>query len=239
MDAFTSVVVMGLMMGLFSSAHCVGMCGPLVLALPLHPSNPYRQAFQLLLYALGRISAYLILGILFGLLGQQIQMAGWQQSLSIGLGILMIATVLLPQWKGFQTISLNPLFRPLHTALTRQFKKGRAGNLAFIGFLNGFLPCGMVYMAIAGALVLGDLTQAGLFMAGFGLGTVPALFALAWMANSVSFKWRASLQRVLPVFTLVLGLLFILRGLGLGIPLLSPPTEALQLAGQESTVSCH
>lgn len=239
MDAFTSILAMGLMMGLFSSAHCVGMCGPLVLALPLQPSKPYRQAIQLLLYAAGRIFAYLLLGMLFGLLGQQIQMAGWQQGLSIGLGILMIATVLLPQWKGFQTISLNPLFRPLHMALTRQFKKGKSGNLAFMGFLNGFLPCGMVYMAIAGALVLGDLTQAGFFMAGFGLGTVPALFALAWMANSFSFKWHAGLQRVLPVVTLVLGVLFILRGLGLGIPLLSPPIEALQLAGQESTVSCH
>lgn len=239
MDVITSVLAMGLMMGLFSSGHCVGMCGPLVLALPLHPTKPFRQAFQLLLYSLGRIFAYLILGILFGLLGQQIQMAGWQQGLSVGIGILMIASVLLPKWKGFQKISLNPLFRPLHLALTRQFNKGQSGNLALIGFLNGFLPCGMVYMAMAGALVLGDLTQASIFMAGFGMGTVPALFALAWMATRATFKWRAGLQRILPVFTLVLGLLFILRGLGLGIPLLSPPTEALQFAGQQPTASCH
>ncbi len=239
MDVLPSIVMMGLMMGLFSSAHCVGMCGPLVLALPLHPSNRLKQALQLALYAAGRILAYLLLGGVFGLLGQQIHLAGWQQGLSMALGSVMITTVLLPRWKGFQAISLNPVFHPIHKAITRQFKKGSSGNLAFMGFLNGFLPCGMVYMAIAGALVLGDFTKASLFMLGFGLGTVPALGALAWMASKVSFTWRAGLQRVLPVFTLVLGLLFILRGLGLGIPLLSPPTDALQLAGQESTVSCH
>jgi len=227
------------MMGLLSSAHCVGMCGPLVLALPLNSTHRLKQAQQLSLYSAGRMAAYLTLGIVFGLLGRQIHLAGWQQGLSLVLGSLMIGSVLLPSWKGFRSISFHPVFQPLHKALRRQFNKKHAGNLALIGFLNGFLPCGMVYMAIAGALVLGDFWQAELFMAGFGLGTTPALGVLAWMASGSPFKRRAGLQRVLPVFTLVLGLLFILRGLGLGIPLLSPPTEVLQVAGQASTVSCH
>jgi len=103
-----------------------------------------------------------------------------------------------------------------------------------IGFLNGLLPCGMVYLALGSALATGNMLNGALFMIFFGLGTMPALLAVAMGGQLIPFSARQRLQKVLPVFVASMGLLLILRGMNLGIPFVSPHLDTT-----ETMVSCH
>ncbi len=109
-------------------------------------------------------------------------------------------------------------------------------SLLAIGMINGLLPCGLVYMAWAGSLAQGDLFRGMAYMFLFGLGATPALFAVSFFGSIVSANLRQKLTRLAPIAIGGLGLIFILRGLELGIPFLSPkaPVEMKQ-----SGSSCH
>jgi len=91
-----------------------------------------------------------------------------------------------------------------------------------IGFLNGFLPCGLVYMAIFGAIATGNALQGSLYMALFGLGTIPLMTSAIYLGNFLNVQVRQRIRKAIPVFVAVIAGLFILRGLGLGIPYVSP-----------------
>ena len=86
-----------LIFGLVSSLHCIGMCGPIAMMLPVDRQNPTKKAIQILLYHAGRLTAYATLGLLFGLLGKGLYLAGLQQRFSVVLGILMILIALIPE----------------------------------------------------------------------------------------------------------------------------------------------
>ena len=93
----------------------------------------------------------------------------------------------------------------------------------------------MVYLAIAGALTRIHVLESAGFMACFGLGTLPLLLALQYTGGRLSFPLRARLRRAIPVLTIAIGLLLILRGLDLGIPFLSPVMAAVR----GKVISCH
>jgi hypothetical protein len=98
------------------------------------------------------------------------------------------------------------------------------------GVLNGLLPCGFVYAALATALTAGDLVESMTFMAAFGAGTGPAMLGVSLVGRVASAAWRARLQRLVPYGLAFVGLLLIVRGLGLGSmisPLLRPPSALL------------
>lgn len=104
-----------------------------------------------------------------------------------------------------------------------------------MGMANGLLPCGMVYIAIAGALSTADVVSGVLFMAFFGAGTLPAMMMISYFGKMISLSARSSMRKAVPYFVAVMGILLILRGLNLGIPFISPEMPAV--SGQ--VVSCH
>ena len=223
-EIFTSFFI-----GLFGSFHCIGMCGPIAIALPVPNSNNLSFVAGRLLYNIGRIVTYSFLGAVFGLFGSRLLISGFQQSVSVVLGIAIVITVLIPpkykakisQHKLVQKITL-----PLKMGISDLFKRGTFSAMFLIGVLNGFLPCGLVYVALAGAIASGDAISGTAVMILFGLGTVPTMFAATIFGKFINLNIRRKISKAIPVFALMLGLLFIMRGMGLGIPYLSPKISA-------------
>ncbi len=226
--------------GLLGSFHCIGMCGPIAIALPVPTSNNISFVTGRLLYNLGRVVTYSFLGAVFGLLGSRLVISGFQQSVSIVLGVVIVVAVLIPpkyktkftQHKIIQKISL-----PLKSGISDLFKRGTFSAMFLIGVLNGFLPCGLVYVALAGAIASGDAISGSAVMILFGLGTIPTMFAATIFGKFININIRRKITKAVPVFALVLGLLFILRGMGLGIPYLSPKISAQVV--DESNMDCQ
>ena len=233
------MLLSALVFGLLGSLHCLGMCGPIALMLPLQGSAA-QKGLQVFAYHFGRTTAYVILGITFGLLGKGLYLFGLQQNLSIAMGGLMVILVLIPaSWrhKIGLTGPLARLLQGLKNRLGVLLKKPGIDTLASLGFLNGFLPCGLVYMALVGAVAMGDPWQGGLYMALFGLGTAPLMSVLIFTRQWVGNRARGVFRKSIPVFVFLIGLLFIVRGLGLGIPYISP--KAAAAVHQEATIDCH
>ncbi|MFD0963802.1 sulfite exporter TauE/SafE family protein [Pseudofulvibacter geojedonensis] len=230
----------GLILGFLGSFHCIGMCGPLAVMLPISNNQLNKKHGQILLYHLGRIVAYSILGLLFGIAGKGFQFAGIQQQLSILIGVIMILLVVFPKVSNRLTIRLlviNILLTRLKKQMGLYLKKDSYYALFCFGFFNGFLPCGMVYIALVGAIAMPSLLESSLYMLLYGLGTVPLLSVLLYIKNSFSIKFKKQLQRIIPFFVVAIGILFILRGLGLGIPYVSPSDNTLFI--NISAKYCH
>ena len=220
-----NIILTAITLGFIGSFHCVGMCGPIALALPLNQNSYLSKVSGVLTYNIGRIFTYAILGGLFGLLGQSLVIAGYQQIVSITLGAAILIMVLLPNNLFAKYKITNLMYShigELKKKLGLLFKKNSYPSLFFIGTLNSLLPCGLVYMGIAGAITTGNSLQGSLFMAMFGLGTLPAMFSLSLLGNSISIKYRNKINKAMPAFLVATALLLILRGMNLGIPYVSP-----------------
>jgi uncharacterized protein len=228
--------------GLLGSFHCVGMCGPIALALPLNTGSWTSRIGGTLLYNSGRILTYIMLGAIFGLLGKGIQLAGFQLWASILIGSIMILMVVFPMIMGSR-ISVNTIFRGythhLFSRFQKLFHKGSASSFFSIGLLNGFLPCGLVYVGVAGAINTGNISTSMFYMALFGMGTAPVMMGVTLLGNFLSFTVRNRINRITPYIIILLGILFILRGLSLGIPYISPKAEALTPVVEKAHKCCH
>ncbi|MBU0559311.1 MAG: sulfite exporter TauE/SafE family protein [Bacteroidetes bacterium] len=215
----------GFLIGFLGSFHCIGMCGPIVLALPSKPNSALEIVAGRLLYNFGRIATYSFLGAILGLFGQRLVLIGLQQYASIALGVTIIVSVFAPEVlktkiRSTKTYSLfNDLVKMAFSKLT---KDGGASSLFIFGIVNGFLPCGFVYVALAGALTSGSVISGILFMALFGLGTTPVMFLTSILGNLITLNVRRKINKLIPVLAVLLAIIFILRGLNLGIPYLSP-----------------
>lgn len=228
-----------LILGLLSSFHCIGMCGPIAMMLPVDRNNQAKKVLQLCTYHIGRLLAYASLGLLFGLLGKGFFLAGMQQQLSIIVGVLMIAFTLIPERKLANYNFSKPIYKlisKVKSALGKQFKKKSYSSFLTIGLLNGYLPCGMVYVALFGALAMANVQMGMAYMLLFGLGTVPMMSLVVMLSNLLSNPMRNSIQKLIPIFTIVIGMLFILRGLNLDIPYVSPATKNLFV---QDAANCH
>ena len=226
--------------GLFGSFHCIGMCGPIAIALPVPNSNNLSFVTGRLLYNLGRVATYSFLGAVFGLLGSRLVISGFQQSVSIVLGIAIVIAVLIPPMfkaKITQHRYIQKITLPLKSGISDLFKRGTFSAMFLIGILNGFLPCGLVYVALAGAIASGDAISGSAVMILFGLGTVPTMFAATIFGKFINLNVRRKISKAVPIFALVIGLLFIVRGMGLGIPYISPKISAQVV--DESNLDCH
>lgn len=211
------------------------MCGPIAMMLPVSPKNASKKVMQIFTYHVGRISAYSILGFVFGIFGKGLFLAGFQQQLSIIAGVLMILFVLIPQNKLGKFNFLQLFYRvvtKLKQKLGNQFKKQSFGSLYLIGFFNGFLPCGMVYVALFGALATQSVFLGMLYMILFGIGTIPLMSSVVYIRNLFSEKARSNIMRYYPFVIVLFGMIFIIRGLGLDIPFLSPNTLNLFVRGE-------
>ena len=224
-----------LLFGLISSFHCIGMCGPIALMLPLDRNNQTKMVTQIITYHLGRLFAYAAIGFIFGMLGKGFLLAGFQQKTSILLGIVIILIVVIPEKVLANFNFSKPIFKVISnvkSALGCQFKNKSYQSLFTIGLLNGFLPCGMVYVALFGAVAMQSPTLGILYMILFGLGTIPLMSSVVYLKNFITNSLRNKIQKAIPFIAVFIGILFILRGLGLGIPYISPLNTSLYIQQQ-------
>jgi len=228
-----------LIFGLISSFHCIGMCGPIALMLPLDRMNQTKKVTQIITYHLGRLFAYASIVFIFGMLGKGFLLAGFQQKTSIIIGIFIVFIVVTPE-KVFANFNFSkPVFKAItkvKSALGSQFKDKSYKSLFTIGLLNGFLPCGMVYVALFGAVAMQSPLVGVLYMILFGLGTIPVMSSVVYLNNFITISLRNKIQKAIPYIAVFIGILFILRGLGLGIPYISPSNISLYVQQQPS---CH
>lgn len=228
-------IIAGGTLGLISSFHCVGMCGPLALSLPVHHLPKGRQLMAVLLYNAGRVITYTFIGLLLGIAGHQLFLAGWQQWFSVASGILVLVFT-------FQYFLLKEVWQPswllrfhlfVQTMMSRLLAARMLPAYLLLGMANGLLPCGMVYLAIAGALSAPQISESALFMLAFGSATLPAMLATGIIGMRIDMTARRLFRRAMPYMVVAVAILLILRGLNLGIPFLSPamatnPGPALQ-----------
>ena len=235
-----AILFSALILGLMGSFHCAGMCGPIAIALPLHGNTVPQKIFGGTLYNLGRTITYGIMGAVFGLLGQGLHLLGFQQKISVLMGAIMIISVLFPAlFKNQYNMGKSwfSVVGKLKKTIAKMFAIRSFQSLFFIGMLNGLLPCGLVYMAIAGAIGTGGVVQGSLYMILFGLGTIPMLLGISLAGNVLSLTVRKQINKLIPVLVVIVGLLFILRGLSLGIPYLSPPKQKIEKKFENSLKS--
>ena len=226
-----ALLISALVLGLMGSFHCAGMCGPIAIALPLHGNSTSGKILGGTLYNLGRTLTYGIMGAIFGLLGQGVAMIGFQQKVSVIMGSLMIISVLFPALFRNQYSMERSWFSfvgKLKSTIANMFSVRTFSSLFFIGMLNGLLPCGLVYMAIAGAIGTGEVLTGSLYMIMFGLGTLPMLLGITLAGNMMGLAFRNRINKLIPILVVLVGIFFILRGLSLGIPYLSPPREKIE-----------
>lgn len=228
-----------LILGLMGSLHCVGMCGPIVFMLPVDRTNNFKKLTQIFIYHTGRLFAYSIMGLIFGFLGKGLFVFGMQQKLSVIIGIIMIVVVLIP-YKTFGKYNFSkPVYKiisKVKNRLGKELQKKTPDTFLTIGFLNGFLPCGLVYMGLFGAIAMGNPWKGSLYMTLFGMGTIPLMTTAIYFSGMLKGVARQKIQKMIPVFVIIIGILFILRGLGLGIPYVSPPPPSMEMVS--SSIEC-
>lgn len=223
-------VFTGLILGLTSNLHCIGMCGPIAMAIPVKRTSNLSILSGSLQYNFGRIVTYFILGLIVGSIGLTINTIGILQWLSIAAGVGLI----LFAWrKYFQRLFSGhlPGFKIqsfLNKGLGKVLKSKSPFRLFLLGNLNGLLPCGMVFAALLNAILTGDFMYSGLAMVAFGVGTLPAMVAVTFVANKISGSARQKMNRVVPYLLTLVGLLIVLRGMNLDIPYLSPKVTLVE-----------
>jgi sulfite exporter TauE/SafE len=225
-------------MGLAGSLHCVGMCGPLALSLPVSHNNNFLRITGGVIYNSGRILTYTVLGLILGSVGKLIILTEWQSKLSLALGIVIILYLLVPK-KYFYFNSFIVLNKPyifLRKQLGSLFQSKKQSSLLYIGLLNGLLPCGLVYLALSSSAITANSFHGVMFMFFFGLGTLPAMFATVVLGNYLNQSIRLKIYKAVPVLLFFMAVLLILRGLELGIPFISP---SFPNGINKVSVSCH
>lgn len=241
-----TLIFAALGLGFASGFHCLGMCGPIALSLGLSKKQQVNFHLQNLTYQLGRILTYSFLGAIVGIVGEGFQLAGFQKYISILAGILLITMALFSFGGDFTTKipAISNALLKVKINLGKLLRKTDYSSRFLTGILNGFLPCGMVYMALTASLAAGGIWQSSTFMVFFGLGTFPFMFAAVLFGNILNATVRNKILKIVPVFMLILGTLFILRGMELGIPYVSPKKETLKVekhmnSDKNSDENCH
>ena len=233
------MIFSGFILGLISSLHCVGMCGPIALSLGLNQQSRVNLYFKNFTYQLGRVITYTLFGLLIGIFGNGLQLVSSQQFISIFVGTIMLLSVFVPKTISTKLESkkiVSNFLLQLKLKLGKLLGEKSYNSLFTIGLLNGLLPCGPVYIALTAAVASKSIFDSGLFMFLYGLGTIPLMFLTVLLGNTINQEFRNKLYKIYPLLIFMLGILFILRGLDLNIPYISPSDKALQINAKES---CH
>lgn len=211
-----------LIMGLAGSLHCLGMCGPIFLTTASFYAKPSDYFTPVVLHHIGKIIAYVCLGLLMGFLGSGISLLWFQNQVMIYFGLLLLifSTMGFFNWQILKGLN-HFIMRKMGDLLA---KKGK--GMLLVGIINGFIPCGLVYAAAIGAAATQNIGKGMVFMLLFGIGTMPLLTAVGfskWIFGKIHFK-NSRLWKQIPMF--ILGLWLMLKGLGLGIPYISPDLKS-------------
>ncbi len=234
----SSIILYGFIIGLTSNLHCIGMCGPIALAVPVKRHSNWSILSGVIQYNLGRVITYSFLGILIGIIGISATTFGVLQWLSIATGIFLIVFA-WRKWIGSrieQKLAIPALNSFVSRNIGKLMRSNQPGKLLMLGGLNGLLPCGMVFLALGNALLAGSPTLSALAMAAFGLGTLPSMIAVGFTANRFTLEWRAKLNKVVPYLLTVVGLLIVLRGMNLNIPFISPQVKTIVTEQQDEEI---
>ena len=202
------MIFAGFIFGLISSLHCIGMCGPIAMMLPVDRHNPTKRTLQILVYHAGRITTYTTLGFIFGIFGKGLFIAGMQQQISIIVGIIMLLFVFIPEKTLAKYNFSKPIYRfvfKVKQQIGTQFQKKSYDALFTTGLFNGLLPCPMIYVALFGALALQNLTYSIIFMMLFGIGTIPMLSLVVYSSNFISLQFRNKNKKGNPCCTFCYG----------------------------------
>ncbi|MCF2487582.1 sulfite exporter TauE/SafE family protein [Dyadobacter sp. CY347] len=205
---------LALTMGLLSSFHCIGMCGPIALALPVQKGNAWQRTSGLFVYNLGRACSYALLGAAVGIFGNALALMGYLKYVSVLAGLFMLAYVFWP--KAFARFLVAPGFlrQPVNLIKKRMSALLHSRKLHgwfLLGSLNGLLPCGLVYLALMSSLATGSSAGGSIFMFVFGMGTWPAMMAVGFFKNWITPAVRSKFHQITPVFIAVAGIWLLYR----------------------------
>ncbi|MFK7806256.1 MAG: sulfite exporter TauE/SafE family protein [Saprospiraceae bacterium] len=209
-----------ILLGLGGSLHCVAMCGPIAMALPLTAREKSQVIFQSLLYNLGRVSTYALMGFFFGFMGWGIALSGYQNVLSVALGVLLLVTAVSSfsiEQKLFSNTFLTRILQSITKKLGELLAIHNNTSAYRIGLVNGLLPCGLVYVALAGSLATGNHWSGALYMLLFGLGTLPLMLGVM-IFGKWSKPFFQSFRKFIPYGLFVFGVYLIYRGMLLEVP---------------------
>ncbi len=215
------IMLSALVLGFLGSLHCIGMCGPLVMSMPFQKVRDGKVVLATVNYHLGKALTYSLFGLIAGSIGQGFAFFKWQQTLSVVAGVTLLMITFLPILKNKirLPVAVQHGFNKLFAIASAQ--TDLKYFFAF-GFLNGFLPCGLVYTALAGAVVTATPQHGMLFMLFFGLGTIPSLTSVILFQHKIGVSLKKYLLRSSYYISILIGVLLILRGFNLGIPYVSP-----------------
>jgi sulfite exporter TauE/SafE len=208
------IYLSALLLGLASSLHCVLMCGPIAMALPIGKLSKSKKILGIGLYSLGRIFTYVLLGIIAGVLGLGIKIYGFQDLISLVMGVLLMLFAIFPFiLKYFEKRSSKLIWKSKYfsKSLGALFKSNRIESLFYLGFLNGLIPCGLVYVAIASSLVLEKFYEFGFFMFLFGLGTLPLMVLAILFGVELKKRIVGKFRFIIPTFVFLLGVFLFFR----------------------------
>ncbi len=221
-------------LGFFGGAHCILMCGPLVWYLKLQRSNYKARGF--LLHQIGRLFGYVFLGFVAGMVSYGFSLMLLHKYIALALGIVLCysaITSFLPSLDFLRIKKLNVLSRWIGTFQS----KIKNTSLVVIGFINAFLPCGLIYVALAASTAFFDPAKGAVYMLFFGLGTLPALGVSYVIPQNFTLKLQST-RWLLPLITGLVGILLVLRGLTIGIPYISPQENQLNVSPISSSYEC-
>ena len=181
------------LLGFFGGGHCVGMCGGLSSAFALQLPPHIHRFWLILLLNIGRITSYVIIGVLMGAIGQigiSLDETRWlQNGLYVAANLLLLFLGLY--LAGLSTTAAQienlgmPIWRRLNPLLNRLLPIKSVPACFGVGVLWGWLPCGLVYSASLYSLGSGSAAQGGLYMLAFALGTLPNLLAMGLFATQL------------------------------------------------------
>lgn len=224
--SITAIALAGFSMGILGSLHCIGMCGPIALGLAGSFESKADRFRNIFLYNGGRSISYALMGIILGLIGNRFALAGYQQVLSITAGLLIIFFFLFNYFYKNKFQFLKSWNSKIQMLLGETLSKPKTMWYQLeVGLINAWLPCGLVYLALATALATANAWYGALFMLAFGFGTTPLMASLMFAGNYFTISMRSKLKSLIPVFILVSASLLILRGMNLGIPYVSPSID--------------
>jgi sulfite exporter TauE/SafE len=217
------------------------MCGPIALALPGTQHFGWHYLVGRLLYNMGRIVSYSLMGGLVALLGVAAAMFDVQRWFSLGLGatLVCLALVHFGVFGAKAQAKESFLTRWWRRAMGQVLKLKGHGGLFLIGLLNGLLPCGLVYAGLFLAANSSTALEGMGKMAFFGAGTLPLMLTLSWSGKWLASWLRPRARLVMPTVMVFLGVMFLLRGMALGIPYLSPKLEKADHNGKVKMSCCE
>lgn len=232
----TAAILMAFLMGFTGSLHCAGMCGPIIWIMPFQVFSGLQKMLAIALYHIGRISVYAFMAVVLHSF-KELFNPRVQQYVSVFSGVLLLVAGIITFVPGHSIKFKLPWSEPVKKMLGKVIGNPGLGAIGAAGVLNGLLPCGLVYMALSATMAMPSATGAAMLMYVFGVGTMPMLVGITLLKSKMNFVKGVNIKRFAPVIVFSFGLLFVLRGLNLGIPYLSPKVE--MTAKEVKSSCCH